>query len=291
MLCGRWTLTAFQSAGIPFHAERLHRPLDVLERKAAEIVEGAFSRPATASCTVTRDHDAAGRRFGLQARRHVHAIAVEVVAIHDQVAKVQADAEHDGGVLGLVPVGLGHGLLELDGGAQSVHGAWELDQGAVAGQLDQPSAMASQNGLQPLGPMGFQPGKGAVLITAHQARVANDIRRQNRRQSPYNPLAGQEASPKGYSLKRYGPIARAGLHLRYWARRCRLYFRPLNRRSLCGLDRSVGPDRCLLPLFAPSRRYLGAETCPLPRGKRTWRGLAVTSESDPKADLLSVRLA
>ena len=185
-------------------------------------------------------------------------------------------------VLRLVPVGLGHGLLELDGRAQSVHGAWELDQSAVTGQLDQPSAMASQSGLQPLCPMGFQPGKGAVLVTAHQARIASDIRCQNCRQSPYHSLAGQEASPKGYSPKRYGPIARAGLHLRYWARRCRLYFRPLNRRSLCGLDRSVGPDRCLLPLFAPSRHSLGAGRSLLPRVKRTWRGLAVTSESDPQ---------
>ena len=51
---------------------------------------------------VARDHDAARRRFGLQPRRDVHAIAVEVVAIDDQVAEMQADAEHDGGVLGLI---------------------------------------------------------------------------------------------------------------------------------------------------------------------------------------------
>ena len=30
--------------------------------------------------------------------------------------------------------------------------------------------------------MGLQPGKGAALIPAHQARVAHDICRENRRQ-------------------------------------------------------------------------------------------------------------
>ena len=143
-----------------------------------------------------RNHDAARRRFRLQPRRDVHAIAVEIVAIDDQVAEVQADAEHDGGVLGLVPVGLGHGLLELDGGAQRIDGAGELDQRAVAGQLDQPAAMAGQHRLEPLLAMLPQPRKRAALIPAHQPRVAHDIRRKDRRQSPYNPLAGQRASPR-----------------------------------------------------------------------------------------------
>ena len=51
---------------------------------------------------VTRNHDAARRRFGFQPRRYVHAIAVEIVAIHDQVAEMQTDSEHDAGVLRLV---------------------------------------------------------------------------------------------------------------------------------------------------------------------------------------------
>ena len=49
---------------------------------------------------VTRNHDAARRRFRLQPCRHVHAIAIKIVAIDDQVAEVQADAEHDGSVSG-----------------------------------------------------------------------------------------------------------------------------------------------------------------------------------------------
>ena len=50
------------------------------------------------------------------------------------------------GVFGLVPIGLGHGLLELDGGAQRIDGARKLDQGTIAGQLDQAAAMPASTG-------------------------------------------------------------------------------------------------------------------------------------------------
>ena len=55
---------------------------------------------------------------------------------------MQTDAEHDRSVLGLIPIGFGHGLLELDGRAERIDGAGKLGQGAVAGELDQPAAMA-----------------------------------------------------------------------------------------------------------------------------------------------------
>ena len=110
----------------------------------------AFSRPVDRFVHGARDHDPTRRRFRLQPRGDVHAIAVEIVAVDDQVAEVQADAEHDGGVLGLIPIGFGHRLLELDGGAKRIDGAGELDQRAVARQLDQPATMAREDRLQPL---------------------------------------------------------------------------------------------------------------------------------------------
>ena len=55
--------------------------------------------------------------------------------------------------------------------------------------------MARQDRLEPLFAMLPQPGKRAVLIPAHQARVAHDICRKDGRQSPYNPLAGQRPPP------------------------------------------------------------------------------------------------
>jgi hypothetical protein len=71
-----------------------------------------------------------------------------------------------------------------------------VKSGAIAHQLDQAATVARKDRLEPLFAMLLQAGKRAVLIPAHQPRVANDIRRKNCRQSPYNPLAGQKASPK-----------------------------------------------------------------------------------------------
>jgi hypothetical protein len=44
--------------------------------------------------------------------------------------------------------------------------------------------------------MGLEPGKRAVLVAPHQARIPNDIRRQDCRQSSDHTLAGQNASRK-----------------------------------------------------------------------------------------------
>jgi hypothetical protein len=104
------------------------------------------------------------------------AIAVEIVAIHDQVAEVQADAKDDGGFRRLVPIGFSHCLLELDGRAKRIHGAAELDQSTVARQLDQPAAVTSQCRLQTLLPVASQARKRAALIPTHQAGIADHVR-------------------------------------------------------------------------------------------------------------------
>ena len=53
--------------------------------------------------------------------------------------------------------------------------------------------------------MGLEPGKRTVLVAAHQARVANDIRRQDRCQSPYNPLVRHGAFPKAADCRASAP--------------------------------------------------------------------------------------
>ncbi len=84
-----------------------------------------------------RDDDATGRRFCFQAGSYVHSVTVEVIAIHDQVAEIHADTEHDSGVFGLILVGVGHGLLKFDGGAKSTHCTREFNQRTIAGEFDQ----------------------------------------------------------------------------------------------------------------------------------------------------------
>ena len=92
----------------------------------------AFMRPADRLVHGARDQDAAGRRFRLEPRRHVDTVTEQVVLLDDQVADMQAHAQEDGAVLGLVALVMAHGLLQFDGGGQRFDGGAELGQNAVA---------------------------------------------------------------------------------------------------------------------------------------------------------------
>ena len=61
--------------------------------------------------------DAAGRRAFLQSRRHVDTVAVNVVAVDDHVALIDANSEGDPLFLGRIGIALGHPALNFDGGA------------------------------------------------------------------------------------------------------------------------------------------------------------------------------
>jgi hypothetical protein len=168
---------------------------DCTATAAADTCQSAGSHPTLKAWT-WRDHDAAGWRFGLQTCCDVDPIAVKVFAIDDQVAKMKPDPEHDGSVLSLMPIGLGHDLLELNGCTDLIYRTGELNQCTIASQLDQPAAMGRQYRLQAFGKMEPEASKRTVLLASHQARVASDIRRQNSCQSSHNPFSGHGAIPE-----------------------------------------------------------------------------------------------
>jgi hypothetical protein len=63
----------------------------------------------------------------LQARRHVHPVAEDVVAVDDDVANVHPDTELDALVRWHVPVVIGHRRLELDHTAHGTNDTGELE--------------------------------------------------------------------------------------------------------------------------------------------------------------------
>jgi hypothetical protein len=99
------------------HSESPDGSFDVLQRKAAQILESRFHSSGNGIADVARNQDAACRSFPFQSRRHVDAVTVEVFAVDDQVSQVQTHAKHESGIRRLVAVGLGHSLLKLDGRA------------------------------------------------------------------------------------------------------------------------------------------------------------------------------
>ena len=72
-------------------------------------------------------------------------------------------------------IGFGHCLLEFDSGAERIHRAGELDQRAVAGQLDQSPTVAGQRRFQTLLAVFSQARERATLVATHQAGIAHHI--------------------------------------------------------------------------------------------------------------------
>jgi hypothetical protein len=82
---------------------------------------------------------------------------------------------------------LNHAALHLDGASRCIDGAGELDQHAVAGHLDDPSAMRGDGGID----NGLEASQNVFFVRTHQAALSRDIRRQNCRKLPLNPIVGQ----------------------------------------------------------------------------------------------------
>ena len=167
---------------MPAHAERLDRPADVLQRKVAQILEGSLLSSGHGFPDVARHDDAARWSLLLQARGDIHVVAVEVVVLDDDVADVDADPEGNGVIGGLVTIGFGHSLLELDGGGHRVDGARELDQAAVAGQPDHAAIVACGERRESSREMLQQPGNGAALVPGDQPGRSDHVCEEDCRQ-------------------------------------------------------------------------------------------------------------
>src|SRR5262245_14543389 len=95
-----------------------------------------------------RTGDPAGPRQTFQPCRNVDAIAVEVVAVDDNVTQIYADAKLDVPVFGHTGVALKHAALDFDGAAGRIENATELDQKAVAHHLEDATAMLGDCGIE-----------------------------------------------------------------------------------------------------------------------------------------------
>ena len=127
------------------------------------------------------DRDAAGLGDGLEPRRDVDAVTEDVVALDDDVAEIDADAELDASVLRHVLIALDHRPLDLGGTGDRVHDARKLDQHAVAGDLDDAALVLGDLADRPARRrMRLQRSERAGLVQPHEPAVADDVGGQDR---------------------------------------------------------------------------------------------------------------
>jgi hypothetical protein len=149
---------------------------DVLDALVAEILEFEVVQSVTDLITHrARDADAAGLGEGFEARRHVDAVAKDVVFLDDHVAQIDADAELHPPRRRDVRVASRHPPLDLDSAQHRIDDAVELDQHAIAGGLDDAAAVLRDSRIDELDPMGLETRERPRLVSLHQATVADHV--------------------------------------------------------------------------------------------------------------------
>ena len=143
------------------------RPVDILDRDIAAILEADVDAIADALVDDRGDADAAwfGERF--KPRGDVDAVAVEVVALHDHVAEIDADAQHDRRLGGALIRCVLRRALHRQGAVHGIDDACEFDDGAIADQLHDPAFVGGDRRVEDGFPMPLQGGERARFVGRH----------------------------------------------------------------------------------------------------------------------------
>jgi hypothetical protein len=116
-----------------------------------------------------------------QAGRDIDGIAEEIVALNDDVAEVDADAETHLLAYRSIRVLLGYGVLHRDSAFHGVHSTGEVSDEAVTRRVEDPTAMRGDQAIDN-NPVDRERAECPDLIEPHQATVALDIRREDCRE-------------------------------------------------------------------------------------------------------------
>ena len=118
----------------------------------------------------------------LQSRRDIDAVAHQVaVALLDDVAEVDADAEFDAALGRQAGVALDHAVLHFDRATHGVDDAAKLGENAVAGALDHPPVVHGDGGIDEVAAQRPQARQRAVFVGAGETAEADDVGGQDRR--------------------------------------------------------------------------------------------------------------
>ena len=183
-----------------------HRPRDVLQFLVAGIAKRRRHLALHLVVGSARQADAAGRGNAFEARGDVDAVAMDVVAVNDHVAQIDADAEFDAPLGRLRGIALGHRLLHAHGAGHRFDDAGEFEQEAVAGGLDDAAFVLGDLGVDQFAAQRLQAGQRAGFVLAHQPAVARNIGHENGGKPALDPLFAQGAL-------RETPASAAGGHL------------------------------------------------------------------------------
>src|SRR5580704_6629277 len=126
------------------------------------------------------DEHAAGIGQGFDPGGDVDAVAVEVVALDDHVAEIDADAQFDAVLRRDTRVPLGYRLLHRDRAAHRIDDAGKFPQQAVAGGFDDAAAVLGDFRIEKLAAQRLEAFERAFLVRPHQPRIPRHIGGEDR---------------------------------------------------------------------------------------------------------------
>ena len=110
---------------------------------------------------------------------NVHAVTVEVAVLHDHVAEVEADSEHQSKVRRHGTIAHGHAALDVSRAPDRSDRTGELNEEAVSSGLDDSTCILGYSGINQLTPVRRQSGKRSVLVGTHESAKSRDVSHQN----------------------------------------------------------------------------------------------------------------
>src|SRR6202042_2743931 len=114
----------------------LDRAVDVLQRERPKFLENKTKPVLHMIAHRPRNADAARRTLGLESGRHIHYVAVDIEAIWNDIADVDADAEADRLIGREVAIMGGHLLLHLHRATHCSVNALENDKQRATSGID-----------------------------------------------------------------------------------------------------------------------------------------------------------
>ena len=116
----------------------------------------------------------------------VDAVAVNIFAFDDDIAKVNADAKLDTAILRHIDISFSNFLLNFYGTRNRADHAREFGQDAVAGKFDDASLMLRNVLVDYFGSNLIERGECAGLVDAHEPAVSDDIGSEDSSQTPFH---------------------------------------------------------------------------------------------------------
>jgi hypothetical protein len=172
----------------------MYRLSNILQRQFAEITKGQWERLLGVIVDASRDAEAAWLANTLEPCCDVDAITKDVMAIDDDVADIDPDAELEPFLGPLGRIALRHAALYLDRTAHRLHDARKLDKHAIAGGFDDATTMLADLWIDQGAPARLESGQGAFLVLPHQTRVTRHVGGEDGGQLAFDAL-GRHGKP------------------------------------------------------------------------------------------------